>query len=80
MKKVTVYYTAERDGEPGEACLDIEMEDRTAETLETEYGRPSVFLAAGAYVESMLQIAEKLRGRRYVPGSIKCIRGERGTT
>ena len=71
MKDVTVFYAAELNGEQGEAALTIQMEDGTAETLAEEYGKPGVFLVSSAYVATLLTVAEKLRGRKFIPGSIK---------
>ena len=84
MKNVHVTYCAEimEYGVTweGEAGLVIPMQDGTADTLIQEYGKPGVFLSSVAYVENLLTIAEKLRGRRYVPGSIKGFREVQGGT
>ena len=71
MKTVTVFYTAEYDGEPGEAALDIEMQDETADNLTENHDKPGAYMVAECYVMNLISLAEKLRGRRYVQGSIK---------
>lgn len=74
MKTVTVFYTAESGGEQGEAALDIEMQDETAENLITAHNNPKLYLVARCYVDNMINLAEKLRGRRYVQASIKAFK------
>ena len=71
MKTVTVFYIAESDGEPGEAALDIEMQDETADNLIRYHDAPGAYMVAECYVMNLISLAEKLRGRRYVQGSIK---------
>ena len=71
MVKIAVYYTAEKDGEQGEAMLTIEMAEAIAETVLEYFGKPGVFNVAECIVENMLTLAEKLRDRKYVPGSVK---------
>ena len=74
MKTIAVFYTAESDGKQGEAALDIEMQDETAEDLIEAHGKPGAYMVAECYVANMIALAEKLRGRRYVQGSIKTYR------
>ena len=72
MKNVIVYYTVKEGGEQGEAAMMIPMQDETAETLVNHYNRPGVWLLAAVIVENFLHLAEALKGREYVRGSIKC--------
>ena len=74
MKTITVFYTAESGGEQGEAALDIEMQDETADNLIENHDRPGAYMVAECYVENMIALAEKLRGRRYIQGSIKTLK------
>ena len=79
MKTVTVFYTAESGGEPGEAALDIEMQDETAENLIKYHEQPGAYMVAECYVENLIALAEKLRGRRYIQGSIKALKHKEAT-
>ena len=73
MKTINVYYTAERDGEQGEACMGIQVTDMAAEIL-LDSAKASKTLGLQIQVENVVAASEQLKGRRYVPGSIKCFR------
>ena len=73
MKTITVAYMAERDGEEGEACMSIQVTDMVAEVL-LESWKAAEKLGLQMQVETILAASELLKGRRYVPGSIKGFR------
>lgn len=73
MKTITVTYMAERDGEQGEAAMSIQVTDLVAEVLLTST-KAAEKLGLQLRVEEILTANELLKGRCYVPGSIKCFR------
>lgn len=71
MKTLTITYDAMyiEDGKQnyGETCMDIPMMDDVADNL-MDHGSSGI---AVAQIERILRSVESLRGRHYIPGSIK---------
>lgn len=73
MKTIDVTYETIQDREPGEAAMRIQVTDLVAEVLLTST-KAAEKLGLQLRVEEILTANELLKGRCYVPGSIKCFR------
>ena len=81
MKNVIVTYMAEVQNngipEQGEAAMSIQVSDGVALALLVSKSIGEK-MGIQAKIETILAANEMLKGRRYVPGSIKCFRADCG--
>ena len=78
MKTVIFTYDAIRDGESGEACVAIPLEDERAVKVKAAMENPSTLSKREAFdlcstVVGFIKACERVRGRVYVDESIKSI-------
>jgi hypothetical protein len=83
MKNVVVTYMAEVQNngipEQGEAAMSIQVSDGVALALLVSKNIGEK-VSIQVKIEEILRANELLKGRCYVPGSIKCFRADRGGT
>lgn len=78
MKNLTVTYDALQNGESGEACVSIPMDDEQAERIKAAFDGSAVISKREAFdlrdaVSEFVKICERARGREYVSDSIKTV-------
>ncbi len=78
MKTVIFTYDAIKNGESGEACTAIPLEDERAAKIKAATENPSTLSKREAFdlrntVAGFLKACERVRGRVYVDESIKSI-------
>lgn len=78
MKNLTVTYDTLQNGESGEACVSIPMDDEQAERIKAAFDGSVVISKREAFdlrdaVSGFVKFCEHARGREYVPDSIKTV-------
>lgn len=78
MKTVVFTYDAIKNGESGEACVTIPLEDERAAKVKAAMENPCTLSKREAFdlrstVEGFIKACERVRGRAYVDESIKSI-------
>ena len=78
MKNLTVTYDALQNGESGEACVSIPMDDEQAERIKAAFDGSAVIpkretIDLRDAVSGFVKICERARGREYVSDSIKTV-------
>lgn len=78
MKNLTVTYDALQNGESGEACVSIPMDDEQAERIKAAFDGSAVISKREVFdlrdaVSGFVKICERARGREYVSDSIKTV-------
>ena len=78
MKNLTITYDTLQNGESGEACVSIPMDDEQAERIKAAFDGSVVISKREAVdlrdaVSEFVKFCERARGRAYVPDSIKTV-------
>ena len=78
MKKIVFTYDSWKDGEKGEACTSILVDDERADQLDAAFNNPTKLdkiqvLVLRGQAELFCDASEDFRGRRYAVDSIKCV-------
>lgn len=78
MKNLTVTYDTLQNGESGEACVSIPMDDEQAERIKAAFDGSVVISKREAFdlrdaVSGFVKFCERARGREYVSDSIKTV-------
>lgn len=81
MKNVTFTYDTKQDGEIGEACMTIMVNDERAAQIDAAFHNPEALSKTKVLIfkdqaERFCDACECFRGREYVGGSIKCVEVE----
>lgn len=71
MKNITFTYDSWMDGEQGEACMTVMVDDERAEMLDAAFNAPAKLPKTKA--ARLCNACECIRGREYVSGSIKTV-------
>lgn len=76
MKNLTITYDTMQNGEVGEACVFIPMEDAQANKIKAAFEKSELLSKREAYdlrdaVSGFVKCCEHARGRKYVDDSIK---------
>lgn len=78
MKNITFTYDGWMDGEQGEACMTVMMDDDRAAAVKAAYdnrqGSSEIEdILLRCKVDDLCAACEALRGRKYLRNSIKCV-------
>lgn len=78
MKNLTITYDALQNGEVGEACVFIPMEDAQANKIKAAFEKSELLSKREAYdlrdaVSGFVKYCERARGREYMSDSIKTV-------
>ena len=78
MKNITFTYDGWMDGEQGEACMTVMVDDERAEMLDAAFNAPAKLpktkvLILKDQTERLCNACECIRGREYASGSIKTV-------
>lgn len=78
MKNLTITYDTLQNGESGEACVSIPMEDEQAERIKAAFEGLGSISKREAFdlrdaVNGFVKFCERARGREYVSDSIKTV-------
>lgn len=78
MKNITFTYDGWMDGEQGEACMTVLMDDDRAAAVKAAYdnrqGSSEIEdILLRCKVDDLCAACEALRGRKYLRNSIKCV-------
>ena len=78
MKNITFTYDSWMDGEQGEACMTVLMDDDRAAAVKAAYdnrqGSSEIEdILLRCKVDDLCAACEALRGRKYLRNSIKCV-------
>ena len=81
MKNITFTYDGWMDGEQGEACMTVMVDDERAEMLDAAFNAPAKLpktkvLILKDQTERLCNACECIRGREYASGSIKTVEVE----
>lgn len=78
MKNLTITYDTMQNGEVGEACVFIPMEDAQANKIKSAFEKSELLSKREAYdlrdaVNGFVKYCERARGREYMSDSIKTV-------
>lgn len=78
MKNLTITYDTLQNGEVGEACVFIPMEDAQANKIKAAFEKSELLSKREAYdlrdtVSGFVKYCERARGREYMSDSIKTV-------
>ena len=78
MKNLTITYDTMQNGEVGEACVFIPMEDAQANKIKAVFEKSELLSKREAYdlrdaVNGFVKYCERARGREYMSDSIKTV-------
>lgn len=78
MKNLTITYGTMQNGEVGEACVFIPMEDAQANKIKAAFEKSELLSKREAYdlrdaVNGFVKYCERARGREYMSDSIKTV-------
>lgn len=78
MKNLTITYDTMQNGEVGEACVFIPMEDAQANKIKVAFEKSELLSRREAYdlrdaVSGFVKYCERARGREYMSDSIKTV-------
>lgn len=78
MKNLVITYDALQNGESGETCVSITMEDEQAEKIKAAFEDSEILSKREAFdlrdaVNGFVKFCERARGREYVSDSIKAV-------
>lgn len=78
MKNLTITYDTMQNGEVGEACVFIPMEDAQANKVKAAFEKSELLSKREAYdlrdaVNGFVKYCERARGREYMSDSIKTV-------
>lgn len=78
MKNLTITYDTMQNGEVGEACVLIPMEDAQANKIKAAFEKSELLSKREAYdlrdaVNGFVKYCERARGREYMSDSIKTV-------
>ena len=73
MKNITFTYDGWMDGEQGEACMTVMVDDERAEMLDAAFNPKTKVLILKDQAERLCNACECIRGREYASGSIKTV-------
>lgn len=78
MKNLTITYDTMQNGEVGEACVFIPMEDAQANKIKAAFEKSELLSRREAYdlrdaVSGLVKYCERARGREYMSDSIKTV-------
>ena len=78
MKNLTITYDTMQNGEVGEACVFIPMEDAQANKIKAAFEKSELLSKREAYdlrdaVNGFVKYCERARGREYMSDSIKAV-------
>ena len=78
MKNLTITYDTMQNGEVGEACVFIPMEDAQANKIKAAFEKSALLSKREAYdlrdaVNGFVKYCERARGREYMSDSIKTV-------